>query len=294
MRKILSMNPHRLICCLPLTLLRSNKPWRKTRCWRCEPFEFGFDKQWQKGGRFRDCDRGNWSCFRNSLHLPSPWFRNGWKCDLHTINSNNKDMNCFIQLRVSFPPTSSYCCMEYDMSTSSGEMLRCLRIRERTKRTKRFDWASLRLGQRVNVGTCFETRNSNSNDHWCYQNEFDLALASDCTHFQDHHAGLMITLADVLKVGGVAILCQPTRADSLDNFVTLCQLVVVELWELRLLKKGYNATVDERHEESSLDPNYEPNLHYPQLSVLTKKRRFVQEDWNLALDPKDSFCCNIV
>ena len=123
------------------------------------------------------------------------------------------------------------------------------------------------LRQEIQTPTTTDALPSHQND-----------LASDCTHFQDHHAGLMITLADVLKVGGVAILCQPTRADSLDNFVTLCQSVVVELWELRLLKKGYNATVDERHEESSLDPNYEPNLHYPQLLVLTKKRRFVQED----------------
>ena len=48
----------------------------------------------------------------------------------------------------------------------------------------------------------------------------DLILASDCTHFQEFHACLACTIADNLRIGGVALLLQPPRGHSLTNFVT--------------------------------------------------------------------------
>ena len=119
-----------------------------------------------------------------------------------------------------------------------------------------------------------------------HQNEFDLALASDCTHFQDHHAGLMITLADVLKVGGVAILCQPTRADSLDNFVTL--------YASRLWSNFGNSDYSSRATMRPSTRDMRNQVLIPTMNQiciihnscwgLTKKRQVVQEDRDLALE----------
>ena len=48
---------------------------------------------------------------------------------------------------------------------------------------------------------------------------FQLCLVSDCVHFQEFHGALLATIGRLLSVGGMAVLAQPERADSLGNFI---------------------------------------------------------------------------
>jgi hypothetical protein len=54
-----------------------------------------------------------------------------------------------------------------------------------------------------------------------------IVLISDCIHFQKFHAALIMTTLRNLIVGGMAIFCQPTRGDSLQNFCSLLNAVIV-------------------------------------------------------------------
>lgn len=54
---------------------------------------------------------------------------------------------------------------------------------------------------------------------------YHLCLASDCVHFQEFHDGLFTTIARTLTMGGIALLCQPKRGTSLNNFIELIDAV---------------------------------------------------------------------
>ena len=54
---------------------------------------------------------------------------------------------------------------------------------------------------------------------------YHLCLASDCVHFQEFHDGLFTTIARTLTIGGIALLCQPKRGTSLNNFIELIDAV---------------------------------------------------------------------
>eukprot|EP00581_Thalassiosira_minuscula_P015101 CAMPEP_0183712352 /NCGR_PEP_ID=MMETSP0737-20130205/7497_1 /TAXON_ID=385413 /ORGANISM="Thalassiosira miniscula, Strain CCMP1093" /LENGTH=484 /DNA_ID=CAMNT_0025940949 /DNA_START=23 /DNA_END=1477 /DNA_ORIENTATION=- len=54
---------------------------------------------------------------------------------------------------------------------------------------------------------------------------YHLCLASDCVHFQEFHDGLLCTIARTLVVDGVALMCQPKRGASLQNFMKLVDAV---------------------------------------------------------------------
>ena len=117
-----------------------------------------------------------------------------------------------------------------------------------------------------------------------HQGEADLVLCSDCTHFQEHHAGLMITMAGLLKIDGTAVLCQPPRAKSLSRFLTLCDSMS-GLWEM---KRVSEPDLERLHQESLLNPSYDPNLHFPCLVVLKKLRALEANDRNRARELQDS------
>merc|ERR1711971_1227944 len=57
------------------------------------------------------------------------------------------------------------------------------------------------------------------------EGQYHICLVSDCGHFQDYHAGLLLTIARTLTVNGIALLCQPRRGTSLQNFMTLIETV---------------------------------------------------------------------
>lgn len=117
-----------------------------------------------------------------------------------------------------------------------------------------------------------------SADIRAHKEEADLVLCSDCTHFQEHHAGLMITLAHLLKIDGIAVLCQPPRAESLDRFLKLCDSMP-SLWGITVIVEPILECL---HNESLVDPSYDPNLHYPKIVLLKKLRELRDEDRQLA------------
>lgn len=116
---------------------------------------------------------------------------------------------------------------------------------------------------------------------------FDICLASDCVHFQEFHDGLFATIARTLRVGGVAVLCQPKRGSSLSNFMTLVDAVNnansnKPLFEMDLLKH-FHPKVSKMHRsfESTnatfTTTCYDPNWHQPLLLVLQKCRPFDED-----------------
>lgn len=108
-----------------------------------------------------------------------------------------------------------------------------------------------------------------STDIQQHPGEFDFLLCSDCTHFQEHHASLMVTLGHVLKIQGTAILCQPPRGKSLERFMTLCDSIE-GLWETIVVSDG---NLERLHEESRKNPLYDPNIHCPRIIILKKLRQ---------------------
>ena len=112
--------------------------------------------------------------------------------------------------------------------------------------------------------------------------QFDLILASDCTHFQEFHACLALTVANKLRVGGVAIMLQPPRGQSLENFVN-CVHSCGELFEIHWKKDAYSKSLSNLHRIYSEDPLYDPNIHFPQLLILQKCRLVTDSDRQAAL-----------
>ena len=138
--------------------------------------------------------------------------------------------------------------------------------------------------------------------------QYDIVLISDCVHFQNFHSALTITTLRSLKVGGKAIFCQPTRGSSLENFCALLQPVNRndELIEQqgkafkaaekenyaiavndnghddKLVNMGfYQHSIIEEHHRKALNENngdYDENLHYPKLLIVTKLRELTQQD----------------
>ena len=115
----------------------------------------------------------------------------------------------------------------------------------------------------------------------------DLVLCSDGTHFQEHHASLAITIASVLQIGGVAILCQPPRGSSLSNFLKVLE-AMQGLWTIQVLT-DYNETLTRcHHHELTTNPLYDPNIHYPHIVKLNKRRMVTNEDRQQAVQQVDA------
>ena len=113
---------------------------------------------------------------------------------------------------------------------------------------------------------------------------FDLILASDCTHFQEFHACLALTTAYRLRVGGVALFCQPPRGDSLQKFVNLCNNSFHGLWELHWLKEvDFSEKLSRLHcryqqQQQQFPAYYDPNIHCPHFLLLRKQRSVEEAD----------------
>jgi len=107
--------------------------------------------------------------------------------------------------------------------------------------------------------------------------KLDLVLASDCTHFQEFHACLALTITNQLRVGGAALLLQPPRGSSLEKFVE-CVNSCGDLVETYWLEKNYSETLTKLHQQYSEDDSYDPNIHYPHLLILRKLRPVTDSD----------------
>ena len=104
----------------------------------------------------------------------------------------------------------------------------------------------------------------------------DLCLVSDCTHFQNYHSALAVTIIRSLKVGGMAMLCQPHRKGSLSNFVDLVKsregLVEVEWWSHSFLDEQHRKATEEYRDA------YDEQIHRPYILILFKVRDLTEED----------------
>lgn len=109
------------------------------------------------------------------------------------------------------------------------------------------------------------------------QDRYQLCLSSDCVHFQEFHAALLATIGRLLDVGGVCLLCQPRRADSLENFMKVVDAVntcgaadASAVFELNLYDR-YNQRLWDLHQKELAkgdDGIYDADIHYPLLLVL--------------------------
>ena len=106
---------------------------------------------------------------------------------------------------------------------------------------------------------------------------YDLILASDCTHFQEFHACLACTIADNLRIGGVAILLQPPRGNSLANFVA-CLESSHDLMQIQLFESDYSETLSRLLDQHVGTAEFDVDIHYPQLLILKKLREVTHED----------------
>ncbi|KAL7471702.1 hypothetical protein ACHAXS_012003 [Conticribra weissflogii] len=148
----------------------------------------------------------------------------------------------------------------------------------------------------------FTRQNSSSDLDQVEPGCFHICLASDCVHFQDFHEGLLRTIARMLTVGGIALLCQPSRGTSLANFMALIDRVNAQssggdglqsdtrmpLFHMDLLEEFY-PKISSMHRQLLLEkssgesPNtaipsacrsYDPNWHRPLMLVLKKLRTY--------------------
>jgi predicted nicotinamide N-methyase len=105
----------------------------------------------------------------------------------------------------------------------------------------------------------------------------DLCLISDCTHFQNFHSALAVTILRSLRVGGRALMCQPDRGGSSDNFTDLLMCLKVPIVELVTTNFP---VIEDMHEKSleQFPDTYDEQTHMPRIFILTKLREITQED----------------
>jgi len=131
-----------------------------------------------------------------------------------------------------------------------------------------------------------------------YSQLFHLVLVSDCLHFVNFHAALACTIGRLLDVHGLAILCQPPRGASLEQFLLLLDAVnnaatsasnvsfdskgvpsvaatSRPLFEVTLLKE-YDDVVTNLHQQFLIQykETYRPTSHYPFMLLLRKLRHY--------------------
>jgi hypothetical protein len=114
--------------------------------------------------------------------------------------------------------------------------------------------------------------------------QFDLCLVSDCIHFVDFHDALIATIGRLLRVGGLCLLCQPCRGDTLRKFVERVEFVNsnglerygwVTLFDIQIYHK-YDKKIMDAHEYYSGNHKdvYDFHIHYPVLLCLRKMRQY--------------------
>lgn len=119
-------------------------------------------------------------------------------------------------------------------------------------------------------------------------NRFQLCLVSDCVHFQEFHSALIATIARLLSIGGVCILCQPPRGKSLGNFLSLLQslnessatkrnkFISKKNHLFQIHSQDFHPTLWELHEKykQEMPKMYDPDVHFPRMIILKKLREY--------------------
>ncbi|XP_042221420.1 calmodulin-lysine N-methyltransferase-like isoform X1 [Homarus americanus] len=100
-----------------------------------------------------------------------------------------------------------------------------------------------------------------------HQGKFDVAMCADCLFFDEGRESLLSTLLKVLRPGGTALVVAPSRSGTFQTFASMCRphfmVAVVE---------KYDQVVDQHvQKQTTMDPYYNKNLHFPLLMILKKK-----------------------
>jgi len=193
-------------------------------------------------------------------------------------------------------------CTDALVNEASGNMnLQCLRLLWKDNQEGARECRSLLLSDpSVDINP--------DDDHLIsLEDGYDLCIISDCTHFTECHVSLIATIGRLLRVGGVCLLCQPIRGDTLKRFMEMIRTINengvvglcshqleddpvagclepsrhVPLFEVHLYEK-YDDVLYMEHTrllyEKSLNGNdnalYDPSIHFPLLLTLTKCRHF--------------------
>ncbi|KAG7169341.1 Calmodulin-lysine N-methyltransferase-like [Homarus americanus] len=96
-----------------------------------------------------------------------------------------------------------------------------------------------------------------------HQGKFDVAIL----FFDEGRESLLSTLLKVLRPGGTALVVAPSRSGTFQTFASMCRphfmVAVVE---------KYDQVVDQHvQKQTTMDPYYNKNLHFPLLMILKKK-----------------------
>ena len=75
-------------------------------------------------------------------------------------------------------------------------------------------------------------------------------------------------MKSVLKKTGVAYFLQPPRGTTMEMFMTLANVI----FDVRVVME-YSKVIKKQHEAFKECSEYDPNLHYPQLLILTFKKK---------------------
>lgn len=92
---------------------------------------------------------------------------------------------------------------------------------------------------------------------------FDFVICADCLFFVDLHQTLCQVICKLLGPGGTALLFNPARSGTLEQFVGVAEkLFAVQRYE------RYSSLVWEKHCAALSSDRYRSDLHYPVLLVL--------------------------
>lgn len=107
----------------------------------------------------------------------------------------------------------------------------------------------------------------NWNDYGSIKDKFDVVLSADCLFFDETRSVLVETIWHSLKDGGVALVMAPRRGNTLDSFVQQA----VNKGFCCILQTYYHEIVWKQHVKFIQSrPEYDENIHYPILLILTK------------------------
>lgn len=131
------------------------------------------------------------------------------------------------------------------------------------------------------------------------QRPVDLAVVSDCTHFERYHGHLLWTLIQSTVVGGQIWMCHPNRGRTLERFLEIVRLLVspetlrtastptpTSTWDpLLTLEEKTFAEINEKHQRFEKEnPHYRSDVHRPRFFSMVKLRKATETDRLLIID----------
>ncbi|CAB9508134.1 Calmodulin-lysine N-methyltransferase [Seminavis robusta] len=105
-----------------------------------------------------------------------------------------------------------------------------------------------------------------------------VALVSDCTHFQEYHGHLLLTLVYGVAIHGCIYMCQPNRGNSLVRFLNVVRATGSAE---PLLSLEWIEIPEIENDTESPTTHYDPSIHRPRLLLLRKLRAVEEADREL-------------